>query len=63
MVHRCGRAFSVLIGFSRMYLDVPLATDVLGGWSIGLGIASGCALGYEWRPSPRRDRASTTAME
>ena len=37
----------LLIGTSRVYLDVHYATDVLGGWSVGGGVAVMSAIVYE----------------
>ena len=37
----------LLIGTSRVYLDVHYATDVLGGWSVGSVVTAMSALVYE----------------
>lgn len=37
----------LLIGTSRVYLDVHYATDVLGGWSVGSLVAAMSAVVYE----------------
>lgn len=39
--------FSILVGFSLLYLDAQLATDVIGGWAIGLALAAAGAAMYE----------------
>ena len=45
----------LLVGVSRLYLNVHWATDVLGGWSVGLFIAALSAMLYNHH---RRRRAS-----
>lgn len=38
---------AVMVGLTRIYLDVHWATDIIGGWSVGAFIATGSAALYE----------------
>lgn len=61
-----GAAVAVLlIGLSRVYLDLHWATDVLGGWCLGFGVAAASAALYErWRSRIARgdDRGRTAEV-
>ena len=48
----------LLIGTSRVYLDVHYATDVLGGWSVGGVVSAMSALVYERVRTLTREQGS-----
>jgi undecaprenyl-diphosphatase len=39
---------TLLIGISRVYLDVHYPSDVVGGWAAGLAWLAVCVTGYEF---------------
>ncbi len=38
----------IAVGVSRVVLDMHWASDVLGGWVVGIAFAVGCGALYEW---------------
>jgi undecaprenyl-diphosphatase len=60
-----GGGVPLLVGLTRLYLDVHWTTDVVGGWTAGLFIASISAALYEYlrreAPSPAEDAAAEAA--
>jgi undecaprenyl-diphosphatase len=43
-----GPLVALVVGLSRMYLDVHWASDVLGGWAIGAAYGGACCALYAW---------------
>ena len=55
-----GALLALLVGVSRVYLDLHWASDVLGGWVIGASYGAGCCALYEWARD-RTERPSSLA--
>jgi undecaprenyl-diphosphatase len=53
-----GIVWPVLIGLTRIYLDVHWTTDVLGGWCLGMAVALAAAGVYERLEARAGDRPS-----
>lgn len=43
-----GGSIPLIVGFTRLYLDVHWTTDVIGGWTVGLFVAAMSAALYEY---------------
>ena len=55
-----GALLALLVGVSRVYLDLHWTSDVLGGWVIGASYGAGCCALYEWARD-RTERPSSLA--
>ena len=55
-----GGAVPLVVGLTRLYLDVHWTTDVVGGWTVGLFVAAMSAALYEYLRSsaPQADETS-----
>lgn len=56
--------WALVIGVSRLYLDVHWLTDVLAGWTIGIALVCAVYLSYRWfsRYDARIEQALRTAL-
>jgi undecaprenyl-diphosphatase len=43
-----GGGIPLIVGLTRLYLDVHWTTDVIGGWTVGLFVAAMSAALYEY---------------
>jgi undecaprenyl-diphosphatase len=55
-----GGSVPLIVGLTRLYLNVHWFTDVIGGWTVGLFVAAMCAALYEQlrKSAPPEDEAT-----
>ena len=58
-----GGTVPLLVGLTRLYLDVHWTTDVIGGWAVGLFVAAMCAALYEYLRRNAPSDAGVTAAK
>lgn len=56
-------AWPLVVGVTRVYRDRHWASDILAGWTAGVGVAAVTALLYEWRRSAHVQPPATAALE
>ena len=56
-----GGGVPLIVGLTRLYLNVHWFTDVIGGWTVGLFVAAMCAGLYEWLRQSAPPETAVTA--